>query len=82
MLRNRWRTMLQSSAFAIMAGIDDLPDTLPPAYTQVYGGTTLRDPPGVALPDERELRVLREFAESSVRTIKRLVFPIHGLSTA
>ena len=41
----------------------------------------LRDPPDVARTADTEPAV-REFAEASVRTIRRLVFPIHGLSIA
>ncbi|MAG35722.1 MAG: acetoin utilization protein AcuC [Dehalococcoidia bacterium] len=68
-------------AFGIMAGVE-LPDDLPSSYAKAHGGETLRDPPGVARPNSDTQPQVREFAEASVHTVQRLVFPIHGLSTA
>ncbi|MGH2352425.1 MAG: acetoin utilization protein AcuC, partial [Chloroflexota bacterium] len=52
--------------FAAFAGVE-LPDTL-------------RDPPGQATqPNASIQQQVRRFAEESVATIKRLVFPVHGI---
>ena len=63
-----------------MAGVS-LPNDLPPGYMAAYGGKQLRDPPDAAQSADTPPAV-REFAEASVRTIQRLVFPIHGLRSS
>ena len=67
-------------AFGTMAGVE-LPNNLPSGYVAAYGGAKLRDPADAAQSADTPPAV-REFAEAGVRTIRRLVFPIHGLSTA
>ncbi len=73
-------TRIWALAFGVMAGVE-LPNEPPPGYVAAYGGKKLRDLPDAAQSADTPPAV-REFAESSVRTIRRLVFPIHGLSTA
>jgi len=61
-----------------MLGVD-WPDDVPTAFAQEYDVRTLRDKG----PERNEPRVDEQtlsFARQSVEGIKRLVFPIHGLS--
>ena len=67
-------------AFGVMPGWS-YPMNCRQATWRHTAGAKLRDPPDVAQSADTEPAV-REFAETSVRTIRRLVFPIHGLSTA
>ncbi len=66
-----------TTAYAIMSE-QELPDEIPASYRQRHGVETLRDAE-VPQASERAARDARAFAESSVREVQRLVFPIHGL---
>ena len=45
-----------------------------------HGVESLRDPDNLAL-DEQIIQDSRTFAESSVQTVHRLIFPTHGIRT-
>lgn len=72
-----------SLAYSIMAGIE-LPDTLPDAYLDLFDegkrpkSRTLNDPEPTRETKD-ELKVEREFAEASIRALKKDVFPLHGI---
>lgn len=59
-----------------MLGIE-LENDIPEPFRSKYGVFILEDPPEIF---QRAGRWAREFAERSVESIKRLVFPIHGIS--
>ena len=68
-------------AFAVMADVE-LPDTLPTGDGNANDHGALRDPPGSApTADVRRQGTVRAFAEDSVHTVQRLVFPVHGASS-
>lgn len=70
-------------AFALMAGVEP-PETIPEAQARRYldpGQASLHDVEGPAV-DEDWARVTREFAESSVREVQDLIFPLHGIRSA
>lgn len=64
-------------AYAVMAGID-LPDEVPPSFRERYGVHRLQD--DKRPQDEARRHMVRRYAEQSVAQVKRLVFPLHGLS--
>lgn len=64
-------------AYATMVGID-LPNEVPASFRERYGVHTLRDEEKPL--DEARRRMVRRYAEQSVAQVKRLVFPLHGLS--
>ncbi|MCS7207212.1 MAG: acetoin utilization protein AcuC [Dehalococcoidia bacterium] len=64
-------------AYAVMVGMD-LPDTIPASFQERYGIRRLQDDPQPL--DETQRRLVRRYAEASVAEVKRLVFPLHGLS--
>ena len=66
-----------SSAFGVMAGIE-LPDEIPAAYGERYGVRSLSDPEDLQLTEQVD-RDAKSFAESSVRAVRQLIFPMHGL---
>ncbi len=51
---------------------------IPSGYRLEHGVESLRDPDNLAL-DERIVEDSRTFAESSVQTVHRLIFPTHGI---
>jgi acetoin utilization protein AcuC len=55
------------------------PDAVPVRFRESYGIERLRDGGAPALPHAVRLRT-RAFAELSVETLRRLVFPLHGLA--
>ena len=66
-------------AYGIMAG-RDWPDEIPVGYQEKYGISQLRDTQvSVAVPENMS-REARTFAEQSVKAVKQLIFPVHGLS--
>ena len=69
-----------SLAYGVMCG-QELPDEIPETYRQRYGVVTLRDadyPP----TDESLEKDARSFAEESVQSAHRLIFPTHGIRSA
>ena len=69
-----------ASAFGVMASIE-LPDEIPAVYNERYGVRSLSDSEELELT-EQVARDAKSFAESSVRAVRQLVFPMHGLRTA
>ena len=67
-------------AYGVMAGLD-LPNLIPPAYQETYGLKSLLDAEKPGL-DAAKGAQAQHFAESSVQEVKRLLFPLHGLSQA
>ena len=63
--------------YAVMAGAE-LPDDIPPSYQENYGLKQLRDDPAPDLLEADDARVWRE-AEESVRRVRELIFPVHGI---
>lgn len=69
---------LWTLAYALMAG-RDIPDRIPEEYTRKYGTAQLHD--AVSPPISRHQKHnVRPDAEKAVAAVKRLVFPLHGLS--
>ncbi|GBD10577.1 Acetoin utilization protein AcuC [bacterium HR23] len=66
-------------AYATMVGID-LPDPIPPAFQERYGIPRLRDEERPV--DTARQPIARRYAEEAVAQVKRLVFPLHGLSAS
>ena len=56
------------------------PDDLPGSYVSKYGGRRLRDAIGsvAAIPEHIRLQA-ESFADNSMRMLKELVFPVHGI---
>ena len=63
--------------YAVMAGAE-LPDDIPQSYQENYGLKQLRDDPAPDLLEADDARVWRE-AEESVRRVRELIFPVHGI---
>ncbi len=55
--------------------------TYPDSYQEAYGLKQLRDAPAPDLLEADEARVWRE-AEESVKRVRELIFPIHGMEAA
>ena len=66
-----------ASAYGVMADIP-LPEEIPATYAERYGVRTLSDPEDLELTDQ-VARDAKDFAESSVRAVRQLIFPMHGL---
>lgn len=72
-----------SLAFSIMAGIE-LPDALPAGYLAIFKEgrqpytKTLNDPEPTRETKE-ELKREREFADGVLKTLRKEVFPVHGI---
>ena len=64
-------------AYGIMTG-REWPDEIPEAYQEKYGLTRLRDTERTEVPDKVRLDA-RAFAEASVRSVRDLIFPAHGI---
>ena len=56
-------------------------DRLPTEYSSEHGIDALRDPDDLRLTDQI-LSDSRQFAEASVQSVQRLIFPTHGIQTA
>ena len=66
-------------AYGVLSGQrfgNDIPDD----YGLEHGINSLRDPDNLAL-DDQIIKDSRTFAESSVQTVHRLIFPTHGIRT-
>ena len=70
-------TRMWTLAYAAMLGTD-LPDQIPASFADKYGIRRLRDAvrPEVSMSDQRRAS---EMAEATIATIRRAVFPVHGL---
>ena len=66
-------------AYSIMSE-QGFPDQLPPSYRERHGVSTLADHGDLGIKDNVR-KDARVFAENSVETVKRLVFPTHGLGS-
>ena len=67
-------------AYGIMSG-REWPDDIPASYRERYGFERLRDPQEVVSVPDNTKREAEVFARSSVETLKRLVFPMHKISS-
>ena len=65
-------------AYGIMAG-REWPDEIPSQYRKKYGLEKLRDSEVPAVVADNVKREARAFAEKSVDTMKKLVFPVHKI---
>ena len=70
-----------TAAYGIMSG-QSFPNETPESYRQLHGVETLEDPPDELLPFTRYAADARTFAEASVQTVHRLIFPTHGIRMA
>ena len=70
-----------ASAYGVMLGAP-LPDTIPQSYAEVWRVATLSDPAEVAEAVEPYQEDARRFAEASVDTVRKLIFPTHGIRVA
>ncbi|MFN3974703.1 MAG: acetoin utilization protein AcuC [Dehalococcoidia bacterium] len=66
-------------AYAVMVGID-LPDQVPLSFRERYGVHRLQDEERPQ--NKARQHTVRRYAEQSVAQVKRLVFPLHGLSAS
>ena len=64
-------------AYAIMAE-EEISDELPMAYRMAYGARTLTDHEDLSKLESVQVKA-KEFAESSVQVVNRLIFPQHGI---
>lgn len=64
-------------AYGVLSG-QEFGNDIPRDYRVEHGVESLRDPDNLAL-DEQIVRDSRTFAESSVQTVQRLIFPTHGI---
>jgi acetoin utilization protein AcuC len=63
--------------YGVMAGVE-WPDEIPGPFREQYGIAKLRD--GASPIDEATRKQARQFAEASVAKVRRLIFPVHGIS--
>lgn len=65
-------------AYGVMAG-QDLADEIPDSYRRQHGVETITDraplPPAIRAAEKDA----RTFAEASVRAVRRMIFPLHGI---
>ncbi len=59
----------------------EFPNDIPESYRRAHGVDSLRDPDVLRI-DGKTVSDSRTFAEASVQTIHRLIFPTHGIRTA
>ncbi|MXY21025.1 MAG: acetoin utilization protein AcuC [Dehalococcoidia bacterium] len=64
-------------AYGVLSG-QNFSNDIPSDYGAEHGVESLRDPDNLAL-DEQIIADSRTFAESSVQTVHRLIFPTHGI---
>ena len=64
-------------AYGVLSG-QEFANEIPLTYRQTHGVESLRDTGGPALSDQL-LRDSRTFAEASVGSVHRLIFPTHGI---
>ena len=64
-------------AYGVLSG-QSFGNDIPSEYRTEHGVDSLRDPDNLAL-DEQIIKDSRTFAESSVQTVERLIFPTHGI---
>ncbi|MDO8588919.1 MAG: acetoin utilization protein AcuC [Armatimonadota bacterium] len=70
-------TRMWTLAYATMLGVE-LSDQIPDRYAQQYGIRRLRDAISPVISASQQ-RYARDAADETIRTIRRLVFPIHGI---
>lgn len=68
-----------SLAYGIMSE-RELPDSIPPEYEEQCGSKLLRDEADPVTVQDSVRQEARSFAESSVESVKRRIFPTHKLS--
>ncbi len=66
-------------AYGIMSG-QRFSDSVPDAYRREHGVTALSDPESIGL-DDKLRQDSRTFAEASVQSVHRLIFPTHGIGS-
>jgi acetoin utilization protein AcuC len=66
-----------TSAYGIMIG-QNLPDVIPQPYSKKYGVPTLFDT-DVDLEENLSQLPIRSYAEKSVSSLKKLIYPKHGI---
>ena len=64
-------------AYGVLSG-QSFGNDIPSDYGSEHGVDSLRDPDNLAL-DDQIIKDSRTFAESSVQTVHRLIFPTHGI---
>ena len=57
----------------------EFPTDIPESYRNAYGVESLTDPDDPPL-DTSPIKDARNFAEASVQSVQRLIFPTHGIS--
>ncbi len=67
-------------AYGVLSG-QNFHNDIPGDYRLEHSVESLRDPDNLAL-DEQIVKDSRAFAESSVQTVQRLIFPTHGIRSA
>ena len=70
-----------TAAYGIMSG-QSFPNRVPESYRQTHGVETLEDPPEDLRAVEQYAEDAKTFAEASVQSVHRLIFPTHGIRTA
>ena len=64
-------------AYGVMSG-QRFDDRIPEEYAAEHGVTSLRDTDDLRMTDQI-LADSRQFAEASVQSVQRLIFPTHGI---
>ncbi len=70
-----------TAAYGIMSG-QTFPNEIPEPYRNARGVATLDDPPEDLLAVAQYAEDAKTFAEASVQSVHRLIFPSHGIRTA
>ena len=70
-----------TSAYGIMSG-QTFPNRVPESYRLMHGVETLEDPPEDLRAVAQYAEDAKTFAEASVQSVHRLIFPTHGIRTA
>ena len=67
-----------AAAYGIMSG-QALPNEIPEPYRRLHAVRTLDDPPDDLLAIERYAADAKTFAEASVQSVQRMIFPTHRI---
>ena len=70
-----------TAAYGIMSG-QTFPNRVPESYRRRHGVETLEDPPEDLRAVAQYAEDAKTFAEASVQSVHRLIFPTHGIRTA
>ncbi len=65
-------------AYGVISG-QEFPIEIPRSYRDAHGVESLRDPDDLQL-DGASMKDTRTFAEGSVQSVQRMIFPAHGIS--